>query len=389
MLTIKLKAHEERRLRAGHLWIFSNEIDTGEGFRNIAAGSLCRVFDSRNKPLGIGYINPKTLMAVRMLSSNANADINADWFVGRIKSALALRERLYPTPHYRLIYGESDGLPGLVVDRYGDVLVAQLSTAGMDALKPVVIEALQSVLKPRGILLRNDIAMRETEGLQQEVEEIGDVPDTVEIDEAGVRFEIPLKAGQKTGWFYDQRDNRDRLSRYVRDARVLDVFSYIGGWAMRAHGFGAKTVSCIDSSATALEAAQRNAQLNGADLETIKGSALDMLKQLRDQTRQFDVIIVDPPALIKRKKDAEAGLEHYASLNRVAMQLLVPGGILVSCSCSHHLELEQLQRVLLREARTANRRLQILEQGGQGPDHPVHPAIPETRYLKGYICRVV
>jgi len=389
VLTIKLKAHEERRLRAGHLWVFSNEIETGEGFRNIAAGSLCRVIDSRNKPLGIGYINPKTLMAVRMLSSNANAEINAEWFAGRIKSALALRERIYPTPHYRLIYGESDGLPGLVVDRYGDVLVVQMSTAGMDALKPVVIEALQSVLKPRGILLRNDIAMRETEGLQQEVEEIGDVPDTVEIEESGVRFEIPLKAGQKTGWFYDQHDNRNRLSRYVRDARVLDVFSYIGGWAMRAHGFGAKTVSCIDSSATALEAAQRNAQLNGAQLETIKGSALDMLKQLRDQSRQFDVIIVDPPALIKRKKDAEAGLEHYASLNRVAMQMLVPGGILISCSCSHHLELEQLQRVLLREARTANRRLQILEQGGQGPDHPVHPAIPETRYLKGYFCRVV
>ena len=389
MLSIKLKAHEERRLRAGHLWVFSNEIDTGEGFRNIAAGSLCKVFDSRNKALGVGYINPKTLMAVRMLSSNANADINVEWFVGRIKSALALRERLYPTPHYRLIYGESDGLPGLIVDRYGDVLVAQLSTAGMDALKPIVVEALQLALKPRGILLRNDVAMRETEGLQQEVEEIGDVPDTVEIDESGVRFEIPLKTGQKTGWFYDQRDNRDRMVRYVRDARVLDVFSYIGGWAMRAHGFGAKAISCIDSSAPALDAAQRNAQLNGATLETIKGSALDMLKQLRDQTRQFDVIIVDPPALIKRKKDAEAGLEHYASLNRVAMQLLVPGGILISCSCSHHLELEQLQRVLLREARTANRRLQILEQGGQGPDHPVHPAIPETRYLKGYICRVV
>jgi len=389
VLSIKLKAHEERRLRAGHLWVFSNEIDTGEGFRNIAAGSLCKVFDSRNKALGVGYINPKTLMAVRMLSSNANADINVEWFVGRIKSALALRERLYPTPHYRLIYGESDGLPGLIVDRYGDVLVAQLSTAGMDALKPIVVEALQLALKPRGILLRNDVAMRETEGLQQEVEEIGDVPDTVEIDESGVRFEIPLKTGQKTGWFYDQRDNRDRMVRYVRDARVLDVFSYIGGWAMRAHGFGAKAISCIDSSAPALDAAQRNAQLNGATLETIKGSALDMLKQLRDQTRQFDVIIVDPPALIKRKKDAEAGLEHYASLNRVAMQLLVPGGILISCSCSHHLELEQLQRVLLREARTANRRLQILEQGGQGPDHPVHPAIPETRYLKGYICRVV
>ena len=165
MLTIKLKPHEERRLRAGHLWIFSNEIDTGEGFRNIAPGTLCRVFDSRNKALGVGYINPRTLMAVRMLTSDAGAEINAEWFAGRIKSALSLRERIYPTPHYRLVHGESDGLPGLVVDRYGDVLVAQLSTAGMDALKPVLVEALQSVLKPRGILLRNDVAMRETEGL--------------------------------------------------------------------------------------------------------------------------------------------------------------------------------------------------------------------------------
>jgi 23S rRNA (cytosine1962-C5)-methyltransferase len=389
VLTIKLKAHEERRLRAGHLWVFSNEIDTAEGFRTVAAGSLCKVVDARNKSLGVGYVNPHALMAVRLLSSDANADIDVDWFVRRIRSALALREGIYPGPYYRLVYGESDGLPGLIVDRYGDVLVLQISTAGMEALKPLVIEALQIVLKPRGLLLRNDVAMREAEGLVSEVQEIGSVPDTVEIDEGGVRFEIPLKTGQKTGWFYDQRDNRERLSRYVRGKRVLDVFSYIGGWALRANQFGATAVSCLDSSAPALEMAQRNALLNGVGLETIRGQALDMLKQLRDQQRLFDVVVVDPPALIKRKKDAEAGLEHYASLNRIAMQLLVPGGVLVSCSCSHHLDIEQLQRVLLRESRAAGRRLQILEQGGQGPDHPVHPAIPETRYLKAYFCRVI
>jgi 23S rRNA (cytosine1962-C5)-methyltransferase len=389
LLTIKLKAHEERRLRAGHLWVFSNEIDAVDGFRAIAAGSLCKVVDARNKSLGVGYVNPHALMAVRLLSSNPNANIDVDWFVRRVRSALALREAIYPGPYYRLIYGESDGLPGLIVDRYGDVLVLQISTAGMEALRPLVIEALQAVLTPRGLLLRNDVAMRETEGLVSEVQEIGLVPDTVEIDEGGVRFDIPLRTGQKTGWFYDQRDNRERLSRYVSGKRVLDVFSYIGGWALRANRFGAATASCLDSSAPALEMAQRNAALNGVELETIKGQALDMLKQLRDQQRLFDVVIVDPPALIKRKKDAEAGLEHYASLNRVAMQLLVPGGVLVSCSCSHHLDIDQLQRVLLRESRSAGRRLQILEQGGQGPDHPVHPAIPETRYLKAYFCRVI
>ncbi|TXH04955.1 MAG: class I SAM-dependent rRNA methyltransferase [Nevskiaceae bacterium] len=389
MLTLKLKAHEERRLRAGHLWVYSNEIDTTDGFRAIVPGSLCRVLDARGKPLGVGYVNPRTLMAVRLLSSDAQASIDAEWFARRVQSALKLRERLYPGPYYRLIFGEADGLPGLVVDRYGDVLVLQISTAGMEALKPLIVSALQSVLRPRGMLLRNDVAMRETEGLPDTVEEIGQVPDTVEIDEGGVRFAVPLKTGQKTGWFYDQHDNRDRLARYVRGARVLDVFSYIGGWALRAAAFGAASVACVDASAPALEAAQHNAKLNGVELETLKGAALDVLKQLRDQQRQFDVVIVDPPALIKRKKDLEAGLEHYASLNRVAMQLLAPDGILVSCSCSHHLEAEQLQRVLLRESRQAGRRLQILEQGGQSADHPVHPAIPETRYLKAYFCRVI
>ena len=389
MLTIKLKAQEDRRLRAGHLWGFSNEIETADGFRSIAPGSLCKVMDARGKPLGVGYVNPKVLMALRMLSSSANASIDVDWFMRRIQSALDLRAKIYTKPFYRLIYGESDGLPGLVVDRYGDVLVVQISTAGMELLKPLMIEGLQAVLKPRGILLRNDVAMRETEGLPEVVEAIGDVPDTVEIEEAGVRFSIPIKTGQKTGWFYDQRDNRDRLARYVKGARVLDVFSYIGGWALRAMHAGASSATCVDSSAPALEVAAHNAKLNNLALETIKGSALDVLKQLRDAGRQFDVVIVDPPALIKRKKDADAGLEHYASLNRVAMQLLSPNGILIACSCSHHLEPEQLQRILLREARTAGKRLQILEQGGQGPDHPVHPAIPETRYLKSFICRLV
>lgn len=386
-LAIKLKAHEERRLRAGHLWAYSNEIDTDEKYKNIVPGSLCMVQDSRGLPLGIGYVNPKVLLAVRMLTSNNNAIIDADWFRRRLDVALKLRERLYPTPHYRLVYGESDGLPGLVVDRYGDVLVVQITTAGMELLKPLLLEALKSTLKPRGIVLRNDTSMRQTEGLPSYVEEIGNVPDSVEIDEGGVRFAVPMKGGQKTGWFFDQRDNRDRMARYVKGKRVLDVFSYAGGWSMRAAKLGAASVTCIDSSAPALEMAQANAKLNGVDLEAIKDEALDALKNLRGEGRQFDVVIVDPPALIKRKKDEKAGQEHYAALNRAALNLLAPEGILISCSCSHHMEADQVQRILLRESRTTRRRLQILEQGAQGPDHPVHPAIPETRYLKAWYCR--
>jgi len=389
MPELRLKPHEERRLRAGHLWIYSNEVDTAKTpLTALEPGALCRVLDARGKALGVASVNPHTLLAGRLLTSNADAAIDAQWFTHRINSALALRERLYDQPFYRLVYGESDGLPGLVVDRYGEVCVVQMATAGMDRLKLDIIEGLKHTLAPAGILLRNDVGMRETEGLAAYVEEIGDVPDTVTIEEAGVRFEIPVKTGQKTGWFYDQRSNRDQLGKYVGGKSVLDVFSYLGGWSLRALKAGATGALAIDSSAPALEGALRNAQLNGLKLETLQGKAIDLLRELRAQARKFDVVVVDPPALIKRKKDLEAGSAHYGALNRTAIELLAPEGVLVSCSCSHHLDADALQRILLRESRAAGRRLQILEQGGQGPDHPVHPAIPETRYLKAFFCRV-
>lgn len=412
MINLRLKSREDRRIRAGHLWVFSNELETNpdagkpkgktrapadEGglepsfrnFRDIPAGSLCRLFDDRGKPLGTGYINPQTLLTLRLLSGDINAVIDGDWFARRLEAALALRERLYPAPFYRLVHGEADGLPGLVIDRFGDVCVVQISTAGMENLKKQIVDGLRQVLKPRGILFRNDVAMRELEGLPAYVEKQGEVPDQIEIEESGVRFVVPLAGGQKTGWFYDQHDNRDRLARYVRGQDVLDVFSYVGGWAIRSMKHGASSATCIDSSQPALEAARSSAALNDVAIETIQDDALGALKALRAAGRQFGVIVVDPPALIKRKKDHDAGIEHYAALNRAAMQLLTADGILIACSCSHHLEADQFQRILLREARNAGRRLQILEQGAQGADHPVHPAIPETRYLKAFYCRVL
>ncbi len=389
MLTLKLKTREDRRLRAGHLWVYSNEIDTATtASKGVAPGTLCKFVDSRDKPLGVGYVNPTALLCGRLLTGKADAVIDADWLLRRLQSALALRDKLYPTPHYRLAFGDSDGLPGLVVDRYGDVLVVQLTTAGMENLKSQVVEALQRLLKPRGILLRNDTPARELEGLSLYEEVIGDVPEVVDLVESGVAFKAPIRGGQKTGWFYDQHANRDRLAPYVKDARVLDVFSYVGAWAVRAAQFGAREVACVDSSKLALESAATNAQLNGIALETRQGDALDVLKLLRAEGRQFDVVVVDPPALIKRKRDTDAGTEHYAALNRQAMQLLAPGGTLISCSCSFHMDASELQRILLRESRTVGRRLQILEQGGQSPDHPVHPAIVETRYLKAFYCRL-
>lgn len=388
MTVLRLKTHEDRRLRAGHLWAYSNEVDTEQTpLKGFAPGELVRVEDSRGKPLGMGTVNPHALLTVRMLSSNAKASIDLDWFIRRVTQALTLRECLYPSPHYRLIFGESDGLPGVVVDRFDTVLVVQITTAGMELLKPVLTEALMEVIKPTGILFRNDTAMRESEGLPSVNSTVGTVPDEVEVLEAGVRFIAPLAEGQKTGWFYDQVSNRNRLAPYAKGSRVLDVFSYAGGWATRALAFGAAEATVIDSSATAIDLAQRSAALNGYALEAIKADALEALKQLRQEGRSFDVVIVDPPALIKRKKDEEAGQAHYAALNRAAMQVLAADGFLISCSCSHHLSADSLQRILLREARVVARRLQMLESGAQGPDHPVHPAIPETRYLKAWFCR--
>ena len=386
---LRLNPNAERRLRVGHSWVFSNEVDVAKTpLKTLTPGQLVTVMDSRGKAVGTAHAHPNSLIAARLLSSRADTVVDAAWLTQRLGAALALRDAVYPTPHYRLVYGESDGLPGLVVDRFGDVLVVQFATAGMEKLKPIVIEALQALLKPKGILLRNDGGARSMEALAEYVEAIGEVGDTAELLESGVRFMAPVRSGQKTGWFYDQHDNRDRFVRYAKNKRVLDVFSYAGAWAVRALAAGASSATCIDSSQPALDAASANAQLNGFEIETLRGEALEQLKELRANSRSFDLVVVDPPALVKRKKDHDAGLEHYAALNRAAMQVLVPGGVLVACSCSFHLEAEELQRVLLRESRAQNRRLQILEQGGQGPDHPVHPAIPETRYLKAFYCRV-
>jgi 23S rRNA (cytosine1962-C5)-methyltransferase len=386
---LRLKPQEDRRLRAGHLWIYSNEIDTERTpLKQLPPGAVCRIEDARGKPLGTATVNPHALLCARVLTGQADAAIDTAWFARRLRAAAALRDRLYVQPFHRLAYGEADGVPGLVIDRYGDVLVVQIGTAGMELLKPAILEALRGEFAPRGIVLRNDSPTREAEGLPLYVEDVGEVPDRVIVDEGGQRFEVPLHGGQKTGWFFDQRSNRDRLRPYAANARVLDVFSYAGAWALRAQGYGAREIACVDASAGALEAAQRNAALNRTTIEGLRGEALDVLKQLAADGRRFDLVVVDPPALIKRKKDHEEGLGLYGRLNRAAINLLAPGGFLVSCSCSYHLEAAELQRVLLKESRAAGKRLSILEQGGQGPDHPVHPAIPETRYLKAYYCAV-
>jgi 23S rRNA (cytosine1962-C5)-methyltransferase len=388
---LRLRKNEDRRLRAGHLWVFSNEVDVRiTPLTDFEPGEAVEVQDARGAPMGIGYVNPRSLIAARLVSRDREARVDRALLRRRLGRALALRETIFDRPFYRLAFGESDGLPGLVVDRFGDVLVAQITTAGIERVKDEVTDALRDLLSPAGILFRNDSSGRALEGLESYVETAhGEVPEMVPLEENGVRFEAPM-AGQKTGWFFDHRMNRARMASYARGRRVLDVFSYVGGWGIQAAAAGASSVVCVDASAPALEQAKRNAELNGAAdrVETRRGDAFDVLRALAADGEKFDVVVLDPPAFIKRKKDQKAGEEAYQRVNALAMDVLKQDGILVSASCSYHLPREALQDAMLRAARRQGRSLQILEQGHQGPDHPVHPAIPETAYLKAFVGRV-
>lgn len=378
----------DRRVRLGHAWVFSNEVDIARSaLTAFSPGDLTIVRDAYGKPVGTAYINPGALICARILTSDAKALIDRDWWIARIRRAVELRDRVYATPHYRAVYGESDGCPGLVVDRYGDVLVAQLNTAGVVKMRAEIVEALQAVVNPRGILLRSAGSVRQIEGIDEFDEAVGDVPDAADVEEDNAVFSAPLRKGQKTGYFFDQRDNRTRLGRYVRGKRVLDMYSYIGSWGVRAARFGAASVTCSDSSQLALDYARENAQRNGVRIETQLGDAIEVLTAFAIEKVRFEVVIVDPPALIKRRKDVAAGQSHYERLNRLAFNVLEPDGILISCSCSHHLEPAMLQRAMLGAAKDAGRRPQILEKHAHAPDHPIHPAMPETEYLKAFFVR--
>lgn len=386
---LRLKRNEDRRLHAGHLWVFSNEVDTTQTpLVKFKAGELVRVLAHNDRALGLAYVNPQSLISARLLETWKPPDVA--WFAARIRLALELRERLYAEPYYRVVYGEADGLPGLVIDRYGSQCVVQIGTAGMELLKAHIQEAVLQVLKCETLLFKNDGAARELEGLTAYVETATGKPDELGlVIEGGLRFRVPLAEGQKTGWFFDQAANRRALTKYVRKgARVLDVFSYVGAWGARAARDGAAQVLCVDSSAAALDLAAKNAELNSLKIDTRKGDAFDVLEALAKERAQFDVVILDPPAFAKRKKDLPKALAAYKRLNQLAMALLAGDGILVSCSCSYHVSADEFQDAISKAARGADKHLQLLETGGQAPDHPVHPAIPETRYLKAYFCRV-
>lgn len=386
---LRLKPREDRRLRAGHLWVYSNEVDTATTpLTAFEPGAIVRVNSAEGRFLGYAGVSPRSLIAARILARDLAHPPDRSLLVHRLKVALALRERLYAGGCYRALYADGDGLPGLIADRFGDVVVLQSGTAAMEAMKGAVVDAVQKVLAPTGILWRNDSGARDLEGLDRYVEvAAGEVPDEVRLVENGIEFTAAVRAGQKTGWFYDQRDNRARLARY-QPASVLDVYGYTGAWGLSAAARGARA-TVVDSSAMALDTAERDAQRLGLTVETIQGQAFDVMKALADEGRSFDAVIVDPPAFIKRRKDQKAGLAAYQRANQLAMRLLERDGLLVSCSCSFHLSQDDLLLAIQRAARHMGRFVQVLELGGQAADHPSHPLIPETRYLKAVFCRVI
>ncbi|WP_281646158.1 class I SAM-dependent rRNA methyltransferase [Parendozoicomonas sp. Alg238-R29] len=393
LTTLRLKKNADRRLKAGHLWIYSNEIDTAATPLNgVQPGQQAVIESSTGKALGIAYINPNTLICGRLVSRNTKHALTTSLIVHRLKIALSLRERLFDQPCYRLVYGDSDNLSGLIVDRFHDYLVVQTGTIGMEVMREEIVEALVKVLKPAGILFRNSGGARKLENLPEYIETVyGEVPDELPLIENDTQFLAPVMEGQKTGWFYDHRPARAYLNTMVKGLRVLDVFSYIGGWGVQAANHGASEVFCVDSSALALEYVHKNAELNGVGdkVATLEGDAFSALKELHTAQEKFDIVIMDPPAFIKRKKDIRNGEQAYRRVNEMAMRLLNNNGVLVSGSCSMHLQRDSLVDILRASARHIDREIQLFGECHQGADHPIHPAIPETAYIKALFGRVL
>ncbi|KAF0104661.1 MAG: 23S rRNA (cytosine1962-C5)-methyltransferase [Rhodospirillaceae bacterium] len=386
--TVILRAGEDRRVRAGHPWAFSNEILMDADAKAIPAGSLATLRAPGGEPLALVTFNPHSLIAARVLSTNPEAQVDALFIGRRLTQAAALRDRLVGVPYYRLIHAEADGLPGVIIDRFGDAFVVQVNTAGMDALTPVLLEALEAEFSPTTIILKNDSPVRELEGLKREVVVAKGQAGSIELIENDARFVADLSEGQKTGWFYDQRDNRRFMAGLAKDARVLDAYCYSGGFGVLAATRGATSVVCLDRSQPALNAAQQAAALNGVDkiVSFRKGEVFETLE--KEKPRSYEVVICDPPAFVKSRKDLKTGAQGYRKLVRLAAPLVTKGGFFFVASCSHLVDPPLFAEQVRRGLRDAERSGRILLSSGAALDHPVHPNLPETAYLKAMVLQL-
>ena len=372
-------------MRSGAPWVFSNEIVMDGASKKLAPGTLVTLSaEDDGAVLGTGYFNPKSLIAVRLLA-RPHGPIDDEFFRVKLQRALRLRERFYEAPFYRLVHAEADGLPGAVIDRFGNVCVVQITTAGMERLCDSLLKALDAVIAPKSVILRNDANARALEGLDSYVRTAsGDAPERIAVEENGaVYFANPL-SGQKSGWYYDQQPNRAFIAGLARGKRVLDAYCYSGGFAVLAAARGADLVVGLDSSEAALALAREAADANGviSRCRFAKGDVFDELERLAHARERFDVVICDPPPFAPSRKDLEAAARAYRKLARVAAALVAPNGFLMLASCSHNVPAERFAAECAAGLARAGRNAALIREAGAGPDHPIHPMLPETAYLK-------
>ncbi len=383
---------QHRRFASGHPWAFSNEIAMTEAARALPPGGLVRLATAHGAPLALASFNPRTLIAARALGRVPQAGLDPGFIAARLAAARDLRERLYPGGFYRLIHAEADGLPGVIVDRYGDVLALQLNTAGAERLRAPLLEALAALLAPRCIVLRNDSPARRLEGLDIGIETLGDAAAAsgIAIAENGAVFVADPASGQKTGWFFDQRENRARVAALAGGARMLDAYCYGGGFGVLAAARGAAAVTLLDRSESALAAAMDAASRNGvaSRCTALRGEVFAELARLAEAGARYEIVVADPPAFVKSRKDLGAGARGYRKLARLAAAVVAPGGFLFVASCSHHVDPALFAEQVARGLDDARRTGRILATTGAGADHPVHPHLPESAYLKGQILHL-
>jgi 23S rRNA (cytosine1962-C5)-methyltransferase len=385
MTIIRLKPKEGRRMRAGAPWAFSNEITMDAAAKALPPGAIVNVEGDDGRKFGTGYFNVKSLIGLRLLDPAADVKIDTEFFVLHLARALARREAFYDKPFYRLVHAEGDGLPGLTIDRFGDCLVLQITTAGMEELLEPLLAALEKVIAPEQILLRNDTPSRALEGLDAYVRAAkGESPTRIAVEENGARYFADLAGGQKTGWYYDQRDNRAFMAKLARGRTVLDAYCYTGGFGILAAKAGAAEVIGLDSSAPALALAEESAAANGvAKCKFIKCDVFEELERL--SAERFDIVIADPPPFVKSRKDLEPGAKAYRKLARLGANLVAPNGFLMLASCSHNMPAERFATECAIGIARAGRNAAVIHQSGAGADHPVHPMLPETAYLKALV----
>lgn len=381
---LRLLPGRDRRAKAGHPWIFSNEVAMTPAARALPPGGAVRVEGDDGFRHGVHLFNPHSLIAARRLSRDPGAVIDDAFWAARIAEALALRQRLFPTPHYRLVHAEADGLPGLILDRYGDLVALQANTAGMELATPAILRALDELIAPRAVVARNEASVRALEGLPEVTALLRGTEATGTVEEGGVVFGVDPLGGQKTGWFFDQRENRARVAGLARGETVLDAFCHTGGFGLQAAAAGAARVTLLDRSEHALATAMETARRNGLEdrVEAVRGEAMEALERMGREGKRFGVVVVDPPAFAKSRKDIAAAVRAYSRLARLAAGLVVPGGILFIASCSHHVPAGEFADTVIAGLQRARRDARILAMTGAGPDHPVHPMLPESVYLK-------